>query len=65
MVNFSDHNSIREFFDQNSDKNYGKIFVKILEGFSEKMEKILQIVIDNQWNMQLQKLEFKANVYNH
>ena len=40
LVNFSECNSIREFFDQNSDKNYGKIFVKILEGFSEK---ILQI----------------------
>ena len=43
LVNFSGRNSIRGFFDQNSDKNYGKIFVKILEGFSEKMEKILQI----------------------
>ena len=47
LVNFSDHNSIREFFDQNSDKNYGKIIVKILEGFSEKMEKILQTVIND------------------
>ena len=47
-MNFSGRNSI---FDQNSYNNYSKIFVKILEGFSEKMEKILQIVIDDQWNM--------------
>ena len=50
LVNFSGRNSIRGFFDQNSDKNYGKIFVKILEGFSEKMEKILQIH-SNKWPM--------------
>ena len=31
--------SIREFLDQNSYKNYCKIFVKILEGFSEKTRK--------------------------